>query len=184
MDFYPLSGGEGELPVPAFRILDRLITTGEIERFRNDTKQQPYDWANAAGADPREPAWVDLDTALRFASWAGGRLPCAAELWVAARGAAIEIPGFGPLAGEFVVDQQWSQDILGPAYFNYQMWSEGQQVIIGLLALVPNRRDRTGHGRAPTYPVCFRLVFPDDQPDVYEELANNPISRDPIFRDR
>jgi serine/threonine protein kinase len=78
-----LSAPEGELRVPAFRILDHLVTVAEYARFLEETKKAPtaippgLDVLPATGSSA---ARASFDDAALFARWVGGRLPTVVEL--------------------------------------------------------------------------------------------------------
>jgi hypothetical protein len=100
--------------LPGFQVLDHLVTNAEFDEFLGD---QPGDQPGQritksmlVEAGPEDPVWVDLLSALRFAQWAGGRVPTALELQVS-----IEQGVFAPhptpqSSGEHVSDRSTDAD--------------------------------------------------------------------------
>jgi len=149
---------EGRIPVPAFKLLDHLVTVAEFQEFAPDWKLSP-----GIPQGPGDPVSVSIDAALRFAQWAGGRLPSVLELRRATRDHLLSET---PLcAGEYVVDRSAPRSVSLPGYWKYE---------VSDLRFGPNREDRaalsSGH-------IGFRIVFSSDRPGVYVELAKTPLRR-------
>ncbi len=186
---YPLLEGS-ELLVPAFRMLDHLVTIGEFERFLRDTHWVPGGFQTEFGGhacSPDEPAWVDLDSAMRFAAWAGGRLPSGVELWVARRSGSLEFQGQGHVSAEYVLDLYVPADrsrtrkrgALDPARWSYGPWQEGARNC-SLLDLVPGRHEvlvQVDRVSGVSTTVGFRVVYADDRPDNYSEFVRYPTAQ-------
>jgi tRNA A-37 threonylcarbamoyl transferase component Bud32 len=176
---FPLQEG-GELPVPAFRVLDHLVTVAEFQSFLEATGFEPNDWRNSPKAPPDQPAHVDLQSAMAFATWTGGRLPAAVELLIAFRDGLLPAPSATPEStGEYVLDLGWGTGPVDGSWFRYLDWAP-DCLAAQVLGLAPTRRACFfgGGSRSEPSAVAFRVAFPDDHPETYLELEEFPISRD------
>src|SRR5262249_31439049 len=106
-----LEGPGGTLHVCAFRLLDHLVTAGELSRLATDGGGA----GSTQGSD--EPAGIEYTAALCFAHRAGGRLPSATELAFADRVHGVLQHGTRTCLGEFVADPQ-------PGLRQGRMWLE------------------------------------------------------------
>ncbi len=171
---YPSPGLEEALELPAFRVLEDPVTVADFERFLADTGWRPAVHVNRLQAEvspPGDPAREDLESALRFASWAGGRLPHAAELCVAARELVLDPSALQALAcGEHVLDLPPTSNHREGSIFRYDRYAPDRGVRDALDANTdrgcPSFPPDGGLPPArllsipPTWFPCFRLVFP------------------------
>ncbi len=169
---YDLLGGRGILRVPAYRMGKDPVTTAEIAGFLAETDETGAEFlANRA---PEEPAAVSYDLAMRYAAWAGGRLPTRVELLHADASGALDLPDQPStlIGGEYVLDLAHPFASLDPSRCVY-----GEMTL-----LLVSPRDRLSPGgrypdtRAQTF--CgFRLTFPSAEPALYEQLLEKPIEK-------
>ncbi|NOT29504.1 MAG: protein kinase [Planctomycetes bacterium] len=169
--------GRGFLTVPSFRLLPAPVTTAEFERFVAETNEASSEFLRSRG--PSDPAAASYELAMRYAAWAGGRLPSYAELMLAIEARAIDFPKPTPLcAGEFVQDLAEPQGSLAPGWLRYQgfdLWlASGRDKLSG--AAVGSSENVGSSSTTPTY--CgFRVTFSCDDPDSYQELAREPMQK-------
>ncbi|HEX6885050.1 MAG TPA: serine/threonine-protein kinase [Planctomycetota bacterium] len=177
---YAAIGAHGRVRVPSFRALDHLVTSAELDLFLQVTGFAP---AQRAPSAPDEPAWCDIDTALEFASWAGGRLPTLLE-FRAAEGVAFPVQGDeSPAAGEYYLGQgpkglepQWqsyadpTRQGLSAAFYGDTISSYWERTLaLGSLRVVLRK--------LPPRRVGFRVVFAADTPAAYQRFVEEPLER-------
>ena len=180
---YTALDGRSRFPVPSFHVLGRTVSITEFDRFCRETSWTPAKRANPSFADEEAPVLVDIESALGFAAWAGGRLPSAAELWMAASSGAIELPAHSSLAcGEHVIDLIPDSTHHSSAIFRYgthAIFGEPPaDALIQVLGLNPGRGcpgfPPLGLITGPIAGPAFRLVFPAGTPEEYRGLARQP----------
>jgi serine/threonine protein kinase len=162
-----------ELVLPAFRILPRHVTLAEFLEFRRSTRHQG-DLANFAEDPSDAPAFVDMDSAMRFAAWAGGRLPLQAELLRSEGAGLVELQADELVAGEYVLDILPSRDLnswldyrpIEGALDRYALSTVMDTKLCFLVSL-----PASGLGQR----VAFRVVYSIDHPQTYRELSVSPL---------
>ncbi len=164
------------LGVPAFRILDHLVTKAEFEQYlaaRGETS--PYPLQNL---QPTDPVWVPYDAALAFTAWAGGHLPSRAELQEAVASGAIPLPTPSPRAsGEFVLEML-PLDLLTPTCVPYHVPDLAGIGMVQREVIV--QRTATGTQPGALLPSTgFRIAFADDTPEHYRRTADAPLDPRP-----
>jgi len=169
-----MASGNGELRIPGFRILDRLITRAEYEAFVAETGYRPpVDEVPPSDLGPNDPAIVTYDSALAFAAWAGGALPSRTQLRLANGQGRIRRASGPRIGGEFTIDLAGFGNRLEPTWLEYQDLEPGAEP---LLRYAPRQGLVSGTGGQ--HP-GFRLVFFDDRPETYRALADLPFERTP-----
>jgi hypothetical protein len=163
--------GWGFYTIPTFRVLSEPVTTADLARFLAETGTESAEFYDTRAA--QEPAAVSYDLAMRFAAWAGGRLPSYAELMLAHERGAIVLPLRSPLSeGEFVLDAAVAHaGSIDPGYLSYER---------RVLSEVSVRDRPLAQSDLPVVPTDppfagFRVVFASDDPALYRELARQPI---------
>jgi hypothetical protein len=141
--------------LPAFLVLDHLVTAGEFAEFAAATG-----WELERGRDtgkPEDPARVFYDSAMAFAQWAGGRLLTHEEILTARR------RGFLPSAAE---------SASAGAEFSLSLGPDGNPIMIhhgtGQIGMV--RRQASMLLDITREWVGFRLCFPLGSPQDYRTL--------------
>lgn len=173
-------GAHGRLRVPSFRALDHLVTSAELDLFLQATGFVP---AQRAPSAPDEPAWCDFDTALEFASWAGGRLPTLLE-FRAAEGTAFPVQGGeSPAAGEYILGQGPNgSEPLWQSYADTERRGLNMAFYGGTAGAHWERTLTLGSlhvllRRLPPRYVGFRVVFSADTPEAYRRLVEEPLEQ-------
>ncbi len=155
--------------IRGFRVLPGLVTVGEFRRFLEETSWTPGRF------DPREgddrPAWVDLESATRYASWVGGRLPSNEEIWAAFARGALELD-WAPSSDSKPYTSEWVYN-LNRASFDgclagHARLIEGRPPVETLAFNPGVRTDMFYEGRGGTRTgVSFRVAFSGDAPEAY-----------------
>ncbi|HEX6885051.1 MAG TPA: protein kinase [Planctomycetota bacterium] len=168
----PMATGNGELRIPGFRILDRLVTRAEYEAFVAETGYRPpKDEVPPSDLGPDDPAIVTYDSALAFAAWAGGCLPSRAQLRLAIGQGRIELASGPKAGGEFTLDLAGYGNRLEPTWIEHQDLEPDAEPLLryaprqGLVSVAGGTRPG------------FRLVFSDDRPEAYRAQAELPFER-------
>ncbi len=156
--------------IPAFRILPEPVTTGEFRRFLAATGWCPGHMMTRSDEDS---AWVDLESATRYASWVGGRLPSNEELWVAFQEGTLLLDKNPP--GPDVITSEWVCNLeaasLNGCLTPHAPLLEGRPPMETLGFNPVIRTLMSGDGtRDRRAGVSFRVVFSDDAPEAYFEL--------------
>jgi hypothetical protein len=163
---------QGVVVVPAIRILDHLVTNAEYSRFLTETGRDTH--AALTESDSKgqtSPAWVSYDAAQAFAVWAGGHLPHRAELQLAVEGRFLEQPKDSPDASGELLLEMGPMNELAPVWVPY---SDPELSRIS----VADRRLKSRRGEDDRAPKPgFRVVFTDDEPELYQRLARTPLER-------
>ena len=163
---------QGALIVPAFRILDHLVTVAEFEVFLTETGFKASEFTGTGSR--AAPASVTYDSALAYAIWAGGHIVTSAELFHALESNALPSPKATPLAaGEYLLDPL-PTDALTPSWFPYQDLTRHEFKIVVRSGPTFSKLTRDG---AENIPVGFRIAFAADEPAVYRRLANSPLEK-------
>jgi serine/threonine protein kinase len=154
--------------LPQSRILDHLVTNGELGKFLKETSDRAvHDVSLSADRGPDWPAWVTVETAWSFCVWAGGRPPFQRELQEALGRKLISTPNSSERASAELVLDTSPVDELTPAQVLYKDPTLG---IKGMAQRkTPMVASSTGSG--------FRLVFEVDDPAIYTEAARQPFER-------
>jgi serine/threonine protein kinase len=163
---------QGLVVVPAFRILNHLVTNAEYTLFLAETSQElKAALSKSASKEPSSPAWVGYDSAQAFATWAGGHLPLRTELQLAVEGSSLAKPSPSPEAsGELLLEMDWMEG-LGPVWVPYEDAALNRMGVADRRTSVRTGRELDASGPG------FRVVFNDDEPELYQRLAQAPIER-------
>lgn len=163
----------GHVDQPAFAITP-LVTWDEFERFREATG------TDGGFARPGNDglAWLPCREASAYASWAGGRLPCALEL-AAARRAGVPLQASGQRA-----HAEWVSDLmldLGPTVacaLRYDLLEE-QEAGPSAVWIIPTTRDKAMEkpgsqhdGQQARVGTAFRVAFTADTREAMERAAH------------
>ena len=127
--------------------------------------------ANRPDCPPDRPAWVDLDSALRFAQWVGGRFPFSTEVLRAQASGALVLEQDEDIGGEYVLDVG-DQRLTTHAWLSYGSLREKPEEALGLAV---NAHEPIFVGADGSAHVIFRVVFSCDHPDTYRELSTAPF---------
>jgi hypothetical protein len=113
---------------------------------------------------------TDLESAMAFAAWAGGRLPFSQELFLAREEGAIELDLDQGPGGEYLLDVAPFETGTKQQYLSYTA-NGTLKMVIDEGVPTPDAETREG----PFGPVGFRLVFPTDTPEIYRALVAEPL---------
>jgi hypothetical protein len=150
----------GSWTVPAFRIQTRQTTTGEFRRFLEESGYVPGTFLDSRS--DFEAAWVDLDSAMAYAAWHGGRLPFNEELYLAFRAGLEDLQECSDR--EWVLNVFWFSGWDGSMSDCADLSADDMAYSLNMSPTrieVPMEKERG---------VCFRVAFSEDSPGAYLEL--------------
>jgi serine/threonine protein kinase len=160
---------QGVVVVPAFRILDHLVTNAEYAVFLAEARRDALAKPESVSKGSALPAWVNYDSAQAFAAWAGGHLPSRAELQLAVESSFLKPLDPSPeAAGEMLLEMRWP-DALTPTWVLYA--DPESMKVAERRAVVRAGVDYEAAAAG------FRVVFTDDEPELYQRLARTPLER-------
>ena len=164
-----LNSGLGFLTVPSFRVLNAPISNAEFARFLDETGETLPEFLAGRASD--DPAVASFDLAMRYAAWAGGRLPTYSELVLAMQSGGLVLPDrVSWLRGEYVLDRAHPrEEVFDAGFLSYVL-----RQVASCDRELP--AETQGPGSPQKY-CCFRIAFSTDSTDIYEQLAIQPVEK-------
>ncbi len=180
---HSLAWGNGQMVVPAFRILPRVVTTAELAEFLREASIDPGQ--ADLNRPPDAPAAASYDLALLYSASKGARLPTAVELMTADAAGKISLPPVSELSeGELVLDVPLLGS-LDHGYVSYarrtlEFASPPDALIPTLVLSRATREARLLAVDAEPLAIAyfgFRLAYSADEFALYQRLAREPLQK-------